>query len=117
MGRLGLWSGQYLFRDGIGFLQTEQVPPGFRLGTRTLFCLAAQEREQNFGFLVCWPQVGHAVMAILSVARLGAGVAATVCLRFQPSRVQRLYGRHLNQDGMVKIQSSPRTPSGRRRKP
>jgi hypothetical protein len=47
-------------------VHTEQLPPNLRLGTRTLFCLAAQEREQNFGFRVFLPQTGHAVMAILS---------------------------------------------------
>jgi hypothetical protein len=31
-----------------------------------LFIFAAQEREQNFGFLVLRPQTGHAAMAILS---------------------------------------------------
>jgi len=51
-------------------------------------------------------------MAILSAVGLGADVADIACLRFHPRRVQRLYGRHLNHDGKVKIQSSPRTFKG-----
>jgi hypothetical protein len=45
---------------------TEHRPAGLRFGARTLFRLTAQEREQYLGFLVAWPQIGHAVMAILS---------------------------------------------------
>jgi hypothetical protein len=77
-----------------------------------LFCLAAQDREQNLGFRVSRPQTGHAVMAILSVAGMEADVAPMGFLRSRPGRVQRLYGHRLNQDGMAKIQSRPRTLKG-----
>src|SRR5262249_44012628 len=53
-------------RLGIGMEHTEHRPAGLRFGARTLFRLTAQEREQNLGFLVAWPQTGHAVKAILS---------------------------------------------------
>ena len=65
-GWLGLWARQYPFRRGTRTSQTRHLPSGLRLGTRALFRFAAQEREQNFGFLVCEPQTGHAIMAILS---------------------------------------------------
>jgi hypothetical protein len=51
-GLFGLCSRQYLFRRGTEHPHTEQLPAGLRFGARTLFSFAAQEREQNFGFLV-----------------------------------------------------------------
>jgi hypothetical protein len=63
--------------------QTEQLPPSFRFGARTLFRLAAQEREQNFGFLVLWPQTGHSATAILSEPRFalrGSSLCRVLCL-------------------------------------
>ena len=63
---MGRCRGQYLFRRGTELPHTEQFPSTLRFGARTLFTLAAHEREQNFGFLVFRPQTGHAAMAILS---------------------------------------------------
>ena len=71
----GRCSAQYLFRRGTGTPHTRHCPAGLRFGTRTLFCLAAQDREQNFGFRVSRPQTGHTATAILSEGWLGSVVA------------------------------------------
>jgi len=57
------------------------------LGTRTLFTLAAQEREQNFGFRVSRVQLGHTAMGILSKGLRGK---AGKEYRFPPCPVNRL---------------------------
>lgn len=65
-GLVGECAAQYVRRLAIGTPQTTQRPLRFRLGKTTLFRVIAQDREQNFGFWVFFPQTGHSAMAILS---------------------------------------------------
>ena len=112
------------------------------LGWVVVFAVRAPQRDRTTAHLTATAESTLWKKHVVLLGRAGAGAelriagsptANRTCSHGNPEQVvirvhgallvmrhvlvQRLYGHHLNHDGMVKIQSRPRTPTGRRGNP